>query len=66
MMNLQSIFKQIITELDKIDFLKSKIDIEVIQKDLIKEMDNIFENILINIADNYPQAPAAGGTPRMR
>ena len=23
-------------------------------------------NILINLADNFPQAPASGGTPRMR
>lgn len=23
-------------------------------------------DVLVNLADNYPQAPAAGGTPRMR
>ena len=34
--------------------------------DLIIETDNILHNILINVADNYPQAPISGGTPRMR
>ena len=29
-------------------------------------MDNIVHNIMINLADSYPQAPASGGTPRMR
>ena len=29
-------------------------------------MDNILENVLINLADSYPQAPVVGGTPRMR
>ena len=30
------------------------------------EVDNIVNNILLNTADNYPQAPPSGGTPRMR
>ena len=30
------------------------------------EVDNMVNNILLNTADNYPQAPASGGTPRMR
>ena len=30
------------------------------------EMDNIVHNILINLADSYPQAPPSGGTPRMK
>ena len=30
------------------------------------EVDNIVNNILINAADYYPQAPVSGGTPRMR
>ena len=34
--------------------------------DLIIETDNILHNILINVADSYPQAPISGGTPRMR
>ena len=36
------------------------------REDLIVEVDNIVHNILINLADSYPQAPASGGTPRMR
>ena len=27
------------------------------------EVDNMLNNILINLADNYPQAPVSGGTP---
>ncbi len=30
------------------------------------EADNMMNDILINLADNYPQAPPSGGTPRMR
>ena len=30
------------------------------------EVDNMVNNILLNIANNYPQAPPSGGTPRMR
>jgi hypothetical protein len=30
------------------------------------EMDNMLNNIILNLADSYPQAPAAGGTPRMK
>jgi hypothetical protein len=30
------------------------------------QVDNIFNNILINLGDNYPQAPPSGGTLRMR
>ena len=26
----------------------------------------MLRNILINLADNFPQAPASGGTPRMK
>ena len=36
------------------------------KEDLIIKLDNILHNILINLADSYPQAPASGGTPRMR
>ena len=34
--------------------------------DLVMEVNNMVNNILLNTADNYPQAPASGGTPRMR
>ena len=30
------------------------------------EIDCILSNILVNLADSYPQAAASGGTPRMR
>ena len=33
---------------------------------LIIEVDNILNNILVNLADMYPQAPPSGATPRMR
>ena len=36
------------------------------KQDLVMEVDNIVNNILVNAADNYPQAPVAGGTPRMK
>ena len=36
------------------------------KEDLIMEVDNMVNNILINTANNYPQAPASGGTPKMR
>lgn len=29
-------------------------------------VDEMMSEILVNLADNYPQAPAAGETPRMR
>jgi len=36
------------------------------EKKLIKETDNIINNIFKNLSSYYPQAPAAGGTPRMK
>lgn len=30
------------------------------------ESDYLLSTILLNLTDNYPQAPASGGTPRMR
>ena len=30
------------------------------------EVDNMVNNILINTANNYPQASSSGGTPKMR
>lgn len=30
------------------------------------EIDNILSDCLVNLADNYPQAPIEGGTPRIR
>ena len=39
---------------------------EEVKIDLMLQTENILHNILINLADSYPQAPASGGTPRMR
>lgn len=36
------------------------------RKQLAIEMDYMISDILVNLADSYPQAPAAGGTVRMR
>ena len=33
---------------------------------MILQIDNIITNILLNLADSYPQAAASGGTLRMR
>ena len=40
--------------------------VKEVQDNLILQMENILHNILINLADSYPQAPISGGTPRMR
>ena len=42
------------------------IDLDEMTNLLIIEIENILDNILINLADSYPQAPISGGTPRMR
>ena len=36
------------------------------KEDLIIEVDNMVNNILLNTANNYLQALASGGTPKMR
>ena len=41
-------------------------NVEEFKKTFMVEVDNMLNNILINLADNYPQAPVAGGTPRMK
>jgi hypothetical protein len=33
---------------------------------LVLDVENILSNILLNLADSYPEASASGGTPRMR
>ena len=38
----------------------------MLKQHLVMEVDNIVNNILLNAADYYPQAPASGGTPRMK
>ena len=52
--------------MEKSGILKGRVNIEMLRDDLLIEMDNMLNNILLNLADFYPQAPAAGGTPRMK
>ena len=69
MLNVHSIFKETIKAIGNNVLLMEKVGKEGVGKikaDLVVETDNILHNILINLADSYPQAPASGGTPRMR
>ena len=40
--------------------------VQQLKDNLLILTEQILRNILINQADNYPQAPVSGGTPRMR
>jgi hypothetical protein len=40
--------------------------LKLVRNDLIIQVDNIVSNVLVNLADSYPQASPTGGTPRMR
>jgi len=66
MLNVHSIYKQIISALQDNHSFGKSIDMEEVRSHLIIEIDNILNNILVNLADSYPQAPISGGTPRMR
>jgi hypothetical protein len=66
MLNTQAIFREAILEIGKHPILKDRVDAEELRDYLVIEIDNILSNILLNLADSYPQAPAVGGTPRMR
>ena len=69
MLNIHSIHKKTVEAILSNQHLKERKNIkdkEKVKEDLIMEVDNIVNNILINTADNYPQAPPSGGTPRMR
>ena len=52
--------------LEKNPSLQGFAKIEELRENLIIQLENQLNNILINLADCYPQAPASGGTPRMR
>jgi hypothetical protein len=65
MLNFHSIFRQTIAAFEEHEGLKTA-NVDAVKDDLVIQMDNILKNILINLADSYPQAPASGGTPRMR
>ncbi len=45
--------------------LLSKI-ISSLKQNLVLEADNLMNDILVNLADNYPQASVLGVTPQMR
>lgn len=69
MVNVNSIFSKTHAALDFHPLLKDKIgtqQLSTLRAELTAELDNILTSILVNLADSYPQAPAAGGTPRMR
>lgn len=69
MLNVYSIHKKTINAILESKLLKEGNhipDIDKLRVDLIIEVDNMVHNIMINLADSYPQAPASGGTPRMR
>ena len=66
MLNLHSIFRQTINTIEKHELLKIRLNVEEVRDMLIIDLDNILNNILVNLADNYPEAPPSGGTPRMK
>ena len=69
MLNINSIHRKTIQAILSNEYLKEGKNIkdkEKMKENLIMEVDNIVNNILINTADNYPQAPPSGVTPRMR
>ena len=68
MANLNAIFREVIQGLLSNESLKRRVGdrMEALKDSLMKETDHILHNILVNLADSYPQATASGGTPRMR
>lgn len=65
MINIQSLYLQIFKAIDRQSKIREKINIEGLKISLIKKIEEITNNILINLSDYYPQAPITGGTPRM-
>ena len=70
MVNLHSIFRKtvqsVIDTVQRQEKLQDKINVKEFRQIFMVEVDSMINNILINLADNYPQAPVTGGTPRMR
>ena len=68
MINIHAIYREVIQTLLDNPLLRTRIgyEIETLKDNLMKETDHILHNILINLADIYPQAVARGGTPWMR
>jgi hypothetical protein len=60
---------EVATTIQNNQLLKQKITDEQLQEIkylLVREVENMISNVLINLADLYPQARASGSTPRMR
>jgi hypothetical protein len=66
MLNVQSILSHTIKAFESNEKLIKRINIEEVKEDLAIEIDCILKNIMINLADSYPQAPASGATPKMK
>jgi len=66
MVNLQAIHKATIQALKNNEQLRERIDMDKVEQFLVVEMDNALNNIFINLSDSFPQAPASGGTLRMK
>ena len=66
LLNVQSVYKECTIRIESHESLIPYLKEQEWKKDLLIDIDNILNNILINLADNYPQAPASGGTPRMK
>ena len=60
LLNIHSVFKETMKEISSSELLKEKNSIEDIREHLMVQIDNILNNILVNLADSYPQAPIAG------
>jgi hypothetical protein len=65
-LNVHSIVSQTIRALEEHDLLRYRINFKDLRSNLAIQVDSILHNILVNLSDNYPQASASGGTPRMR
>ena len=69
MLNIYSVHRHAVKAILESTTLKERQNIpdaERLRHDLIIEVDNMVQNIMLNLADGYPQAPVSGGTPRMR
>lgn len=66
MLNLHSIFIKTVQAIESHDGLKKlQLKMPEIKQGLILELESIVKDVLINLADYYPQAPVTGGTLRM-
>lgn len=66
MLNVHAIVSQTIKAVTSHSLLKDKVNFHEIRSDLAIHADNIVSNVLVNLADNYPQASVAGVSPRIR